>query len=53
VTEEWSAMRSQIDERTACIGWLCDDVSAYGRGVHPTDGPGSLVVVALGDAPRG
>jgi hypothetical protein len=53
VTEEWSAMRSQMDERTPCIGWLCDDVSAYGRGVHPTDGPGSLVVVALGDAPRG
>jgi hypothetical protein len=52
-SDEWAAMRSQMDERTPCVGWLCEDVSAYGRGVQPADAPGALVVVALGDAPRG
>jgi hypothetical protein len=27
-------------------------VAGYGRGVRPVDAYGSLVVVALGDAPR-
>jgi hypothetical protein len=49
---EWSAMRSQMDEATPCIGWLVDDVAAYGRGVQPTVARGPLVVVAVGDAPR-
>jgi hypothetical protein len=35
-----------------CVGWLCDEVAAYGRGVHPVDVPGGLVVAALGDAAR-
>ena len=50
---EWAAMRSQIDDATPCVGWLVHEVSAYGRGVQPTTARGSLVVVALGDAPRG
>ena len=50
---EWAAMRSQIDEATPCVGWLVHEVAAYGRGVQPTAARGSLVVVALGDAPRG
>jgi hypothetical protein len=50
---EWAAMRSQIDEATPCVGWLVNEVAAYGRGVQPTAARGSLVVVALGDAPRG
>jgi hypothetical protein len=49
---EWAAMRSQIDEATPCVGWLVQEVAAYGRGVQPTAARGSLVVVALGDAPR-
>jgi hypothetical protein len=51
-SEEWAAMRSQMEDCTPCVGWLCDDVAAYGRGVQPTDAPGSLIVIALGDAPR-
>ena len=50
---EWAAMRSQMDETTPCIGWLVEEVAAYGRGVQPSAARGSLVVVALGDAPRG
>jgi hypothetical protein len=50
--DEWAAMRGEMDDRTMCVGWLCEDVAGYGRGVQPTDGAGSLVVVALGDAPR-
>jgi hypothetical protein len=49
---EWAAMRSQMDEGTPCVGWLVEEVAAYGRGVQPTTAPGPLVVVALGDAPR-
>jgi hypothetical protein len=50
--EEWAAIKSEIDSRTPCVGWLCDHVAGYGRGVRPVDAYGSLVVVALGDAPR-
>ena len=50
---EWSAIRSEMDESTPCVGWLVESVAAYGRGVQPTAAPGALIVVALGDAPRG
>jgi hypothetical protein len=50
--EEWAAMRSQMDEGTPCMGWLVEEVAAYGRGVQPTTARGALVVIALGDAPR-
>ncbi len=49
--DEWRAIKSEIPERTPCVGWLCDGVAAYGRGVRPLDAHGSLVVAALGDAP--
>jgi hypothetical protein len=49
---EWAAMRTQMDEGTPCVGWLVEEVAAYGRGVQPTASRGPLVVVALGDAPR-
>jgi hypothetical protein len=49
---EWAAMRGQLDERAPCVGWIAGDVAAYGRGVQPTDAPGPLTVVALGEAPR-
>jgi len=50
--DEWAAIKSEVDSRTPCVGWLCDHVAGYGRGVRPVDSHGSLVVVALGDAPR-
>jgi len=53
VRQEWTAIRGQLDESTPCAGWLVDDVAAYGRGVQPIAAPGALVVVALGDSPRG
>jgi hypothetical protein len=48
--EEWAAMRSALDDRTPCIGWVGSHVAAYGRGVQPTAAPGALVVVTLADA---
>jgi hypothetical protein len=53
VREEWATIRSQLDETTPCAGWLVDEVAAYGRGVQPVPAPGALVVVAVGDSPRG
>lgn len=50
--DEWEAVRSHVPTRTPCVGWLCESLAAYGRGVRPVDAHGSLVVVALGDAPR-
>jgi hypothetical protein len=50
--EQWAVLRGGLDERTPCAGWVGANVAAYGRGVQPTDAPGSLVVVTLGDAPR-
>jgi len=50
--EEWAAIRGAVDERTPCVGWVGSHVAAYGRGVQPTDAPGALVAVALGDAPK-
>jgi hypothetical protein len=53
---EWAAIREQVHQQDSqagvCVGWLCDEVAAYGRGVHPVDVPGGLVVAALGDATR-
>jgi hypothetical protein len=49
---EWAAMRGALDESTPCIGWVGEHVAAYGRGVQPTDAPGSLIVVTLADTPR-
>ena len=50
--EEWAAIRGALEDRTPCVGWLGAHVAAYGRGVQPTDAPGALVTVALGDAPK-
>jgi len=50
--EEWAAMRGALEERTPCVGWLAGHVAAYGRGVQPTDAPGALIAVALGDYPK-
>jgi hypothetical protein len=50
--DEWTAIKNEVDARVPCVGWLCQAVAAYGRGVRPADAHGSLVVVALGDAPR-
>lgn len=52
VAEEWAAMRGVLEDRTPLVGWIGEHVAAYGRGVQPTDAPGALVVVTLGDAPR-
>ena len=54
---EWAAIREEIRAHDGhggapCVGWLCDDVAAYGRGVHPIDMPGAMTVMALGDPAR-
>jgi hypothetical protein len=52
LSEEWAAMRGALEENTPCIGWVGEHVAAYGRGVQPTDAPGVLIIVTLGDSPR-
>ena len=51
--DEWAVMRGQLDESTPCVGWLTTQVAGYGRGVQPTDSKHALMVVAIGDSPRG
>jgi hypothetical protein len=51
--DEWAVMRGQLDESTPCVGWLTTQVAGYGRGVQPADSKQALIVVALGDSPRG
>src|SRR5262245_14916323 len=50
--DEWAAIRGEAGEGTTCVGWLCERVAAYGRGVRPVDSSGALVVIALGDIVR-
>lgn len=53
---EWAAIREQVAQHDGhggpCVGWLCDEVAGYGRGVHPVDVPGALAIAALGDPAR-
>jgi hypothetical protein len=51
--DEWAVMRGQLDESTPCVGWLTRQVAGYGRGVQPIDSTHALMVVAIGDSPRG
>jgi hypothetical protein len=51
--DEWAVMRGQLDESTPCVGWLAAQVAGYGRGVQPVDAKHALMVVAIGDSPRG
>lgn len=51
--DEWAVMRGQLDESTPCVGWLTTQVAGYGRGVQPADSKQALIVVAIGDSPRG
>jgi len=50
--DEWAAIRGEAGEATSCVGWLCERVAAYGRGVRPVDSTGGLVVIAIGDIVR-
>ena len=45
----WADVQAEIGDSIPCVGWLCERVSGYGRGVQPVDEHGSLVVAALGD----
>jgi hypothetical protein len=48
---EWSAILSEVGDRAPCVGWLCERVGGYGRGIQPTDQPGALMIAAIGDPP--
>ena len=50
--DEWGVIRGEVGDRTPCVGWLCDGIAAYGRGVRPVDDEDSLVVVAIGESLR-
>jgi hypothetical protein len=46
---EWATVRAEVGDRTPCVGWLCERVSGYGRGVRAVDEHGGLMVAAVGD----
>src|SRR5205085_10270365 len=48
---EWARVQSEVGEEAPCIGWVCDRVAGYGRGIQPIDEAGSLLVAAIGDPP--
>ena len=49
--DEWSGVLAEVADRAPCVGWLCERVSGYGRGIQPADQHGSLMVAAVGDPP--
>lgn len=48
---EWARVQAEIADRAPSIGWVCEEISGYGRGIQPFDEHGSLLVAAVGDAP--
>jgi hypothetical protein len=48
---EWARVQFVVGEQAPCVGWVCERVAGYGRGIQPVDEPGSLVVAAIGDPP--
>ncbi len=49
--DEWTRVLAEVGDRAPCVGWVCERVSGYGRGIHPSDDHGALLVAAIGDAP--
>jgi hypothetical protein len=50
LTDEWTRVQSAAGD-VPCVGWLCDRVGGYGRGIQPVDDPRALIVAAVGDPP--
>ncbi|MBI1734377.1 MAG: hypothetical protein HYR51_04315 [Candidatus Rokubacteria bacterium] len=48
--EEWHRIVAEAGD-VPCVGWLCDAVAGYGRGIQPADDPRALIVAAVGDSP--
>jgi hypothetical protein len=48
---EWEHIQAAAGDRLPCVGWVCERVDGYGRGIQPVDQLGSLVVAAVGDGP--
>jgi hypothetical protein len=48
--EELSAIREELGGGP-CIGWVCERVAAYGRGVRPVDAVAPIVIAVMGDSP--
>lgn len=48
---EWARVQFEVGEEAPCVGWVCERVAGYGRGIQPMDEPGSLLVAAIGDPP--
>lgn len=48
--DEWRRIVAEAGD-VPCVGWLCDAVAGYGRGIQPADDPRALIVAAVGDSP--
>jgi hypothetical protein len=49
--DEWARIQTAAGDVAPCVGWLCDRVAGYGRGIQPVDDDRALIVAAIGDAP--
>ena len=49
--EEWARVQAAAGDRAPCVGWLCESVAGYGRGIQPANDPRALLVAAIGDPP--
>lgn len=48
---EWARVQAAAGDRAPCVGWLCESVAGYGRGIQPVGDPRALIVAAVGDPP--
>lgn len=51
LADEWSRVQSAAGDRVPCVGWLCERVAGYGRGIHPAEDPRAFIAAAIGDPP--
>jgi hypothetical protein len=47
--DEWARIQAAAGDRAPCVGWRCESVAGYGRGIQPVDDPRALIVTAIGD----
>ena len=49
--DEWARVQFEVGDQAPCVGWVCERVAGYGRGIQPVDEVGSVVAAAIGDPP--
>jgi hypothetical protein len=45
--DEWARVQHEVGDEAPCVGWVCEHVAGYGRGIQPTDDSRALIVAAI------